>query len=166
MITKSKKTSGFTLVELLLFIGLFSILLTVLTQMFVTIVETQLDSQSSSGINQDSRYIFNRLSYDIHKANKLNYPSSIGTSASLLINGTDYIYKLDGSNLILNFNSTEYQLNSYTTSVSNLQFQRIGDTTVTPSLIKITYKLESNIEEVSGIETRDIETIIGLRPQL
>lgn len=169
MITKSKKTSGFTLVELLLFIGLFSILLTVLTQMFVTIVETQLDSQSSSSVSQDSRYIFNRLSYDIHRSTNLNSPSVIGIDSptiSLKIGLDNYVYKQQDDNLLLNINGTDYQLNSYTTSISNLNFQRLGDPNTSPTpIIKISYTITSNIQEVSGQETRNIETVIGLRPQ-
>jgi hypothetical protein len=165
MITKLKNKNGFTLVELLVFIGLFSILLLVLTQMFVNIMEAQLNSQATSGISQDSRYILNRIMYDIHRADSLNSPSALGASAnslSLRINGNNYIYNQVDDNLILTANSTDYQLNSFDTIISNLQFQRLG-TASNPALIKVMYTIKSDIQKPSGPELKNIETVIGLR---
>src|SRR3990172_6790072 len=48
---------GFTIIELILYMGMLSILLAVLSQIFVSILNVQLESQSSSSIEQDSRYI-------------------------------------------------------------------------------------------------------------
>jgi prepilin-type N-terminal cleavage/methylation domain-containing protein len=167
MITKlNNKNKGFTLIELLVFIGLFSILLLVLTQMFVSIMEAQLNSQASSGTSQDSRYILNRIMYDIHRADNLNSPTTLGASAaslSLQIGGNSYIYTQVGDNLILRTNSNDYQLNSFDTTISNLQFQRLGSTS-NPALIKVIYTIKSDIQKTSGPEeTKIIETVIGLR---
>jgi hypothetical protein len=164
MINHHKNNSGFTLVELLVFIGLFSILLTVLTQMFVTIVETQLDSQATSEVSQDSRYILNRLMYDIHRADSLTSPALgvYASSISLRIGTDTYIYNKTGNNLFLSINGVDSQLNSHDTIVPNVQFQRLGNAT-NPALIQVNYTVKSTIQKSSGEEIKNVDTVIGLR---
>jgi type II secretory pathway pseudopilin PulG len=157
---------AFTLVELLVYIGLFSILLLVLTQIFVATINTQLSSQSSSGVSQDNRYILARLMYDIHRADAVNIPAAIGTSTnnlSLKIGANNYIYTLSGNNFTLTANSSTDQLNGLDTDISNLQFTRLGNAS-TPSLIKVNYTIKSQVKTNSGIEIKNIDTVIGLRP--
>jgi len=64
-----KKTQrGLTLVEMLLYMAVFSILLTVLLQIFFSALDVQLESKATSGVDQDGTYIMARLTYDIQRA--------------------------------------------------------------------------------------------------
>ena len=48
-----KKQKGFSLVELLLYMGLFSILLASLMQLFGAIIAVRLESEATSAVLQD-----------------------------------------------------------------------------------------------------------------
>ena len=163
---KLKQKIGFTIVELQVYMGIFAILLIVLTQIFVTTLNTQLTSQATSEVSQDSRYILARMSYDIHRADELLLPPNIGNQQDKLRFkiGTDtYEYNQTNNNLILNVNGTSYQLNSYDNNISNLQFKRLGNTTTSSPIVGISFTLKSLVQKPSGQEIKNIETVIGLR---
>lgn len=124
------KVAGFTLVELLIYMGILSVILIVLTDILVAAFGVQASSQSTSQVAQDGRYIYSRLIYDINQASDVSTPSALGnTTNTLTLNkdGTTYTYALSGANLVVTDNSGTYQLNSVDTSLSSLQFQRIGN---------------------------------------
>jgi prepilin-type N-terminal cleavage/methylation domain-containing protein len=99
-----KKRKGFTLIELLLYMGIFSILLTVSLQMFGSVFELQLESQATSSVDVDGKFILNRFGYDITRADSITIPVSVGQSSSsmtIVINGQSFSYGLSGGNLNL-----------------------------------------------------------------
>ncbi len=162
---------GFTLVELLLYIGIFSILVVTLFQLFTSIIDTQVQSQSSSSVFLDGQYILNRFRYDIERTKSIIAPSSSGaqgTTVQISIDGVTYIYTLTNGNITLtnNATSTTDQLNSLNTTVSNLNFTRLSDTQGknTDTLI-ISFRLTSNIIERKGLNTQNFKTTIGIRPK-
>ena len=55
---------AFTLVELLIYMALVGLFLVVLTNILVTILETQAESAAVSLVDIDGRYILARLAYD------------------------------------------------------------------------------------------------------
>jgi type II secretory pathway pseudopilin PulG len=66
---------GFTIIELLLYMGIFSMLLLVLMQIFTSILSVHAESQATSQVDQDGTYILTRLSNDIHKASTVVEPT-------------------------------------------------------------------------------------------
>lgn len=145
---KSKFKKGFTIVELIVFMGLFSILIVVLTQILSSALSLQLESESKSNVEQDGRYILERMMYDINRTQGYNInsagtvtppvitpaivtPAANGASATSLklnVGGNSYLYSLDGSNnLTLSVNGgTADMLNGFDTSITNLTFTRIN----------------------------------------
>src|SRR5690348_1642839 len=129
---KSKKfilQKGQTLVEMLLYMGLLSILITSLSSVFSATIQAQLDSKSTSSVDQDGRYIFAKLTRDFSNldttTNNITTPATPGTTASSLqmsVGGNTYTYSLNGTNLQLVNNNGTDQLNSADTKVSNLSF--------------------------------------------
>ena len=162
-----KNKQGFTLVELLVYIGIFSVLLLVLTQIFISTINAQLSAQSSSGTSQDSRYILSRLIYDISRADALISPAAIGgapvNNLTLKIGANNYVYTLTGSNLTLTVGAASDQLNGPDTEISTLEFTRLGDAS-NPPLVKVNYVLKSRVKTTSGYEIKNVDTVIGLRP--
>ena len=156
---------GYTLIELLIFMAMFSVLLLVFTQIFSLIVDVRLESESTSSVAQDSNYLLNRFKYDISRANSINLPNSVGatdTSLNIVIDGVDHVYALNGGNLLLTVNGTPYQLNSSGTTVSNLTFKRIGNDDGKDT-VQLGYTVTSVIQEASGSETKSYQTTVGLR---
>lgn len=162
-----KSTKGFTLIELLIFMGIFSILMTVMFQLLISIFDVQLESQSSSGVISDGNYILNRLSYDVKSSTGITTPiiGSQGSTLSFLNGATTYTYSLSNGNLAIYnslLNSTD-QLNSVDTTVSNLNFQRLSDTQGNYNTITMTFTIVSKVTRRSGVNSQSFKTTIGTR---
>jgi type II secretory pathway pseudopilin PulG len=161
-----KSNKGFTITELLIYMGIFSILLVVLTEIFVTILKVQLESEATSSVEQDSRFILTRLMYDIQRANTVNLPASLGDQGSVLrfiIGGVTYTYTINNDNLELTMNANANKLNSFDTTISNLTFQRLGNPGGINS-INVGFTVTSKAKRASGPEIKNVQTVIGLRP--
>lgn len=163
---KNKKSQkGFTLIELILFMGLFSIILLVLTTLFGEIVQKQLELQSMSDVESDGAYIFSRLEYDIARADNVVFPVSSGETQSSLVldmNGTDYTYEIVGNKLQLTAGAEIFDLNNPRTQISGLTFQRLGNPGGTPS-VKVGLTVGSLTQEASDQRSTQIESSFGLR---
>lgn len=154
---------GFTLIELLMYIGLTSILIAVMSQVFLATLGVRLESQATTSVQQDGRYSMARLAYDIRRAKEITAPT-LGASQSgmtLVINedGADrtYVYGLNGSDLILTVGSDVTGLNSDGSRVSGLSITRIGNT------LGITLTLEDSSEVAIGGQTLELKSAVGLR---
>jgi hypothetical protein len=141
------KKFGFTMIELLLYMGLFSVLIAILGSIFLDIMELQLTSRSYSEVVQNSNYIFSRLGYDAYRATAINSPSPAGISGSsmTLVIGSPpyYTYSLSGTNLILTTPTGSYTLNSNDVSVTNFTVTRLG--LVGKPNVNVSITIESNI---------------------
>src|SRR4030043_150732 len=96
---KLKFQKGFTLVEILLYMGLLAILLVVLTEILVSILAVKTESEATSSVEQDSRFILSRMAYDISCATEINTPPQIGQTRSNLrmtVGGVLYEYAENG----------------------------------------------------------------------
>lgn len=155
---------GFTLVELMLYMALMSIFLVVLTELFLSTLETKKESDAISSVEQDGRFILARLSFDLNRASQVTTPSSVGSTTqnlTVVINGNPYTYELTGNNLTLTGVSTTDNLNNSGSAISNLSFQRIGQGG--KPTIKFSFTATSKIQRVSGPETKEFTTTVGLR---
>ena len=160
-----KNKKGYTLIELIIFMGMFSVLLMVFSQIFAVIIDTRLESESTSVVAQDGHYLLNRLTYDISRASAINTPSSLGSPSptlDLTINSVNNLYSLQNGDLQLTIAGTSYQLNNADTTISNLNFLRIGNGDGRDT-IQFGYTVTSNIQEANGSETKDYQTTVGLR---
>lgn len=161
------KQAGVTLVELMIYMGMFSILLLMLLQMFTSIIDVQLESNATSSVELDGRYLLTRFSRDIHNASAILVPSVLGAGGATLQisgNGFNYTYNLSGGNLTLtdNVSGTTDALNSIDTTVSSVTFTRFGDAHGKDAVqVKIT--LVSKITPKTGVETKTFQTTIGMR---
>lgn len=167
------KTSdkGFTLIELLIFIGIFTILITSLFELLITVFDVQLESQSTSVVSQDGRYILNKLAHDIKNATSVTTPIAGSQSATLVISDgtTTYTYALSGNNLTLN-NSTlgaTDQLNSINTTVSNLSFLTLtninADKLRNFYTVSVSFTLNSVALKRSGEASKTYNLTVGTR---
>lgn len=160
-----KKTSGFTIVELILYTGILTIFLSVLTGMFTAILDIQLESESANVLTTDSRFIFSRLAYDLGRASAIVEPSALGQQTQnlvLQIGNNQYTYSVINGNLVLSDGMSSGALNGYGTTVSNVSFRKYGNDNGKHS-VRILFQLNGLIERSFGPESRDFEVTIGLR---
>jgi len=159
------RQSGFTLIEIAIYMGILSILLLILSSFFNSAMDTLLQSQATSPTEQDSKFILNRLMYDITNADSLTTPISPGDQGptmQLVRGGTTYTYAQTGSNLTLNDNVGTDVLNSPQTTISNLIFKRIGYTNEKPT-VQITFTITSVTTAKSGKDSQTFQTTVSLR---
>lgn len=163
---RRKNQQGFTLIELLIYLALLAILVFVLTDMLVTLVTSRLESDSSASVDQDARFILTRFAYDIPRASSITDPPALGASSSALtmvINSVTYTYSASTSALLLTNDMGTNNIESSETSMSNLNFLRLGNYGGKDT-IKITFTLTGKTIRESGHgDTKNFQTVIGIR---
>ncbi|OGH17861.1 MAG: hypothetical protein A3C22_03295 [Candidatus Levybacteria bacterium RIFCSPHIGHO2_02_FULL_37_10] len=161
---------GVSMIELILYMGILAVMLTILTSIFVSALDVQSESQTTSSVEQDGNYILSRLAYDIHRAQSINIPSYNGLPTidnfQIVIDGVNYTYSVDGNNdLILVNNSGQNNLNNYGSSISDLSAQRLGNAGGVENTLRINFTVTSRTKRISGFETKNFETNLSLRRQ-
>lgn len=171
---------GITLIELIIYMGIFSTLLMVLVQLFGSIVNVNLESQANSAVSQDGRFILNRVSYDLRQmvASSITLPAGFGAinSGSTLsfttTGGKTYTYSLvtdpmnPGKDLQISDGVNTDRLNSYGTTVSNLTFTKLKSTASSnpKNTITISFTLTSTtVESGNRNKVGNFQTTIGTR---
>ncbi len=156
---------GFTIVELLIYIGILSIFLLAMTDTFSSIVDVRRESEAVSAVEQDGNYILAKLFYDISHAQSINVPASLGASSNslqLTINGVSNTYSISGGNLQVVNNAGTNILNGINSSISNLTFLRVGNTSG-KNTIQLSLTVTSRVIRNGGTEARTYQTSVGLR---
>lgn len=160
---------GVSMIELLLYMGILTILLTILTSIFLLALDVQLESQATSSVEQDGNYILARLSYDIHRAQRVSVPATNGETKDnfqIVIDGVNYTYNIDANNnLILTNNLEVGNLNNYGTNVSAFSITRLGNPGGVEDTLKISFIVASKTKKNSEFETKNFETNLSLRRQ-
>ena len=161
---------GTTIVELLLYMGILIILLTILTNILTSALDVQSESTATSSVEQDGNYILTRLAYDTHRAQSIFFPGADGDSANnftIVIGAEHYSYSIDvNNNLILTNNSGPNNLNNYGSGISNFSVLRLGNGAgKVEDTLKIAFTVTSRTKRISGFETKNFETNLSLRRQ-
>ena len=165
MTRNRKNQRGATLVEFLIYMALLSGFLVILTNIFLSITEIKIDSESISSIEQEGRFIMARIIYDLHRASSITIPATAGAASSslvIVIDGVNYTYQLNGSNLELTNDAGTNRLNGSEAVISNLSFQRAGNVGGKHT-IKAQFTVGSVAERVSGSRTKTFNFTSGLR---
>ncbi len=150
---------GFTLVEMLITIGILSFLLIIFSQVIGGIFALQLKSGVTSTLSQDYHFLLSRLSYDVARASTFAVTSP--TALDLTINSSLYHYELTGGNLTLAVDGgTPQVLNSAATTIPSLTFVINTPPSVTIVLTLATTYLEPGSSPASRVLT----TTLGTRP--
>lgn len=166
---------GATLIELLLYLALLTIIATIATDILFSSGEFSLEASSKNILQEDGRYIMNRLTFDIHRATTITTPASFGGSGtnSLQLDLTigfspteTHVYSLAGNYISfqgsVGVSLQPANLNSNQTKITNLKFIRLGTVTGKPT-VKISFDLESVKPLKQGINKQSFETLVGTR---
>lgn len=164
---------GFTLVELLLYMGIFAILLIVMMQLFTAILSTHAESQATSGITQEGNFILSRLAYDIRRADSVDYPTTYGTAfpkLTVTTSGVSDTYQYDNTKKTLSVTTggTTYPLTSYGAVVkqaSDVSFTLLGNGAGYKPTVQIILTLTSTTTRPgsSSPQAQQFETTVGTR---
>jgi hypothetical protein len=157
---------AFTFIEMLIYIGLVSVFLVILSGMFGAILDMQLESRAGSAVDQDAQYLLARMEYDVRRASDIVSPSvsgEVADSLTLTIGSDTYIYSLTGGKLQLTVSGQSHILNSFDCLTSDFSVTRIGYDTEKPS-IRISFNLQSvAVSLTQQPQIRSYQTTVGLR---
>jgi|SRR6185369_3263203 len=158
--------SGFTLIELVLSMGILMILIGILTTVFGQILDVQINSKSVSTVDQNGRYILARLMHDMQSASSIASPSAVGQSSNtlkILVNSIDYTYSVSSSgNFVLVNNNGTDALNTNAASISGVTFTRLGNGS-TSDTVRVGFTVTSRAQRAQGSETKNFQTTLGLQ---
>ncbi len=160
-----KLKSGFTLLELLIAMGLMIVFLLVLTEIIVTLVNGQLETFSTSTVSQEAKFLLARISYDLRRADAVTQPvnlGDVGNTLQLTISGQPVGLGLVNGNIEYTDASGMTVLNRTNTRLTQLTFQKIGNPTGAPT-VQIKLTVESKIEEHGTFESNYLQTTVGLK---
>jgi type II secretory pathway pseudopilin PulG len=165
---RRKSESGITIIELVIYIGLLSIFMLVLLDVFITVLNARLETESTSTLNQDTRYILTRLAYDIGNADSVVLPAALGDSGNVLKitkGGITETFSIDAlGNLILDDGVSPQKLNGVDTALTDISFKKIGNPEEGDKpTVKISFTVKSLIIRQAGEQTRTVDTTIGTR---
>ncbi len=165
IIRQQHSDKGFTLVELIIYMGLLTVMVLVFTDIFTSIIDNQLSSENTSSVADDGRYIYSRFIYDVNRADAILTPSGFGSSSAslvLVINGVTTTYEATNGSLLVTTPSGSTALNGYGSSIDSLLFTKVG----TPSAedtVQINFTVNGNINTRGISDTQVFQTTAGLR---
>ena len=167
-----KNEHGFSLIELIVHMGLTSILITIMSQVFVAVLGVRVESLNTTGVQQDGRFIMARLAYDIRRAQAIVFPAygSASSSMTLLIQEGSVLqtnhYSWDGTNLSVTNASSTAQLNSNRTLITDFSVTRIGNSDQNPAgrdTLSTQLNLTGNSQLESGQQSLEMHTSVSQR---
>ncbi|MFA5025494.1 MAG: hypothetical protein WC503_03245 [Candidatus Shapirobacteria bacterium] len=162
---KNKLKKATTIVELTLYMGLLSIFLLILFDLFSQIISTQTRSVAVSLVQTNGNFLLSKLTHDINQANAITIPASIGSSAvsmTLTIGTTNASYTVSNGRLTITDSSGTFNLSDVDTTVSNFVVTRLGNSGGKAGL-KIIFTLTSNVVDNSNLKTKTYQTFVSLR---
>lgn len=155
----ASKNRGFTLIELLIYFGLYSILIVVLTQLMVTILDAKLESENRTALQSESRYLQNRLLYDIRRADSVDLPAAAGESSpslELTIDGQSVTYSIASDASLTLTTAGETASLSSRLHVTAFSAQKVTSPSSHDSVV-ILLGLEAQNQTHQGVDTETIE---------
>ena len=119
---------GFTLVEMLVSIAIFSVIIVAFIGILVVILQIQAQSSSSQAVNQESQFLLQKMQYYVESASVINIPTSTPLHARVHVASSSldpsYITLSSGTVYLQQNGGTLQALTSPKVTVSNLLFTR------------------------------------------
>ena len=167
-----KNNKGVTLIELILYFSLLSIVLLIAVDLMIRSSEFGLEANAKKNLQADANFINQRLASDIHRADDIDTPVNLGDFGSTLvlsIGNETHTYELVGNNLqytketpppVATTQTTN--LNSNLTTINSISFERIGNSNGNHT-VKIIFEVEDLKGKKGGPIKKTFETVVGIR---
>lgn len=162
---KYKSDSGFSLVELLLYMGLSMILLVIISGLFISVLNIRNESTKTSSLEREGRYVLARLSYDIYSAQDIIEPALIGetsTTLQLIKNSELFTYRIIDDKLYLIDASGSHLLSGEGVNVTSFNITRLGNDGGKNAVEILLTTQSQNVSE-GKTESRDYQAVLAIR---
>lgn len=141
-----KKNKGFTLIELILYIGIAAVLLAVISLFLSTVIKSRLKQQSMTEVEAQGLQIMEQITHALRNAEEISNPSPGNSGDTLALSNSDgsqilTIFDLNGTQLqVTELSGGAIPLNNNRIGVSNLNFSNLSRSD-TPGLIQTQFTL-------------------------
>lgn len=167
---KIQKKNGFSLLELLVYIAILSILVVVVSNIFISISKSRGQSQAKTEVNSSVRLVTELIRQDIKNASVVSVPASAGSSGSSLTltrGGVTIIYDVSSGVLRRKEGAaTAINITNSNISVDTLTFTRIENPNAvfgtTDISIKINMTFRYNGNSPDWTYSTSSQTVVGL----
>lgn len=95
-------TRGVSLMELLIYIALLSVILLVISSAFISISKTGGSVDARTEVNSNTRFVSNKIIQDVKSASAVSVPTVVGGTAATLqltVSGDTILYDISGGQL-------------------------------------------------------------------
>ena len=155
---------GFTLVELILYIAIVTMLMTAVISFTSDIVYGRVKSQVHQEVNQNIRLASKRIIYEIKNASGVNSVSASSISlASTDAGRNPTVIDISSGRLRIGYGGNQYFLTSNKVSVSSLTFTDLS--AASSKNIKFSITVESTGDRKEFQKSETFETSVELRSQ-
>jgi len=127
MSKESKKKSGFTLIEVIIYIALFSIIIGGGIVATYEIIQSTDSGTNHVVLQEEANFLLRKINWALTGATSF----TLGSSLSIVKDGDIYIFDLNSGNMRVTKTGVTSILNSSSISVSNLAFTLTGTNGIT-----------------------------------
>lgn len=141
---------GFTLIETIIYIALFSVIISLVVGAVYNIIEGSDDLQKNIIADAEAHFLTRKIEWALTGVSAINSPASGFTGTSLSVNKVDYaqnpiVFDLDSNNLRIKKGLGDPTiLNSANVTISDLQFQHLAASLYRPAAIKFSFKVNGD----------------------
>jgi len=160
-----KNPPGFTIIELLIYLGIVAVATTVFTSFTADVVRAASRALAVKEVSQGSRLILSRITQEIKTAKSI---STISSDSIQLVDVSDSTVTIsfDSANGVVSYTdaSGSSLISPTTARVTNLQFEQLTPNTVGFSLTLTQKKINATVRERFSLSFDDVA--VTLRPAL
>lgn len=165
MTVKHINLQGSTVVELVLYMGLLSIFILALFDIFSQILNTQTRSVAVSLVQTNGNFLLTKLTQDINRAESISVPVAIGDTGNTLtlqIGSTSAVYTITDGRLRMVDSTGTYNLNDVDTTISNFNVQKLGNP-LGRAGVQLSLTITSNVVDNANTKTLNFQTFATTR---
>ena len=136
MQNRALHTRGFSLVELIIYIGVFAVIFTVVGNSFYTFIRAEARAESSAFVDEALRFAGETITRDIERASLVITPTKTATSSALVLirDGEQVVYTfVDGVLTRQIGTSTPESLTAQTVRFTTTSFSRVENYQAVPN---------------------------------
>jgi len=166
---KIKKTNhGFSLLELLIYVAILSVLVVVVSNAFISLSKARLQSQVRGEVHDSLRFAMDKIKLDIKNASSVTNPSS-GTDSTLVVvvSGVDITYDVTGGVLRRTEGvNTPIDVTGNNIFVDTFSLTKISNTNLilneTTTAIQINMTIHYNSSNIDLLHSSSFQTTVTL----
>ncbi|MDO8537148.1 MAG: type II secretion system protein [bacterium] len=160
---------GFTLIETVIYIGLFSIITSFVLVVFYQIIGGQNQQRNRVEVDSEANFMMQKMMWGIMGATAINQPALNATSATLSVTKYNYaqnpiVFDIGSRNLrITKASGTPVFLGSSRIYVNQLIFEHLPQVQSAPEAVKITMQVVTSDIERPVVASTTLTNTIYLR---